>query len=89
MSDTLVIALARDALMTALWVCLPMMVAALAVGVVVSIVQVATSIQDQTLAAAPKLVAVLAALLLSLNWIIHIMVAYTARILAAIPSMAG
>lgn len=89
MTDTVVLALARDALWTALYVGAPMLAAALVVGLVISLVQVATSIQDQTLAVVPKVVAVLAALLLSLHWIVHTMVAYTSRILLAIPDLAG
>ncbi len=89
MSDAAVVALARDALMTALYVGAPMLLAALTVGVVISLVQVATSIQDQTLSAVPKLVAVLAALLLSLNWITHTMVAYTTRVMQSIERLAG
>lgn len=89
MSDTMILTLARDALMTALWVGAPMLGAALAIGLIVSIVQVATSIQDQTLAAVPKLLGVLAALLLSMHWMVHTMVAYASRILLAIPDLAG
>lgn len=88
MSDAMVLSLARDALYTALWVSAPMLAAALVVGLVISIVQVATSIQDQTLATVPKILAVLAALLLSLHWVVHTMVAYTSRILLAIPDVA-
>ena len=89
MSDSVIVALARDALWTAMYVCLPMLAAALTVGLVISIIQVATSIQDQTLSTVPKIAAVLAALLLSLNWILHLLVAYTTRIFNSIPGLAG
>ena len=89
MSDAVIVALARDALWTTLYICLPMLAAALVVGVLISILQVATSIQDQTLATVPKIGAVLAALLLSLNWILHMLVAYTARIFNSIPGIVG
>lgn len=89
MSDAMLLALARDALMTALWVGAPMLAAALVIGVVISILQVATSIQDQTLAAVPKLLGVLAALLISLHFILRTLVAYASRILLAIPDVVG
>jgi flagellar biosynthetic protein FliQ len=89
MTDTTIVALARDALWTTFYICLPMLGAALIVGLVISILQVATSIQDQTLSTVPKIAAVLAALLLSLNWIIHTMVAYTTRLLTNIPGLIG
>lgn len=89
MSDSVIVALARDALWTAMYVCLPMLAAALTVGLVISIIQVATSIQDQTLSTVPKIAAVLAALLLSLNWILHLLVAYTTRIFNSIPGLVG
>jgi len=89
MTDTTIVALARDALWTTFYICLPMLGAALIVGLVISILQVATSIQDQTLSTVPKIAAVLAALLLSLNWIIHTMVAYTTRLFTNIPGLIG
>jgi len=89
MNDSVIVALARDALWTAMYVCLPMLAAALTVGIVVSVLQVATSIQDQTLQTVPKIAAVLAALLLSLNWVLHMMVSYTTRVFASIPGIVG
>jgi flagellar biosynthetic protein FliQ len=89
MSEAFIISVAKDALMTSLWACLPMLAVALAVGILVSILQVATSIQDPTLASVPKIFAVMAALLFSMTWVIHVLVSFTERIFAAIPTVAG
>ena len=59
MSQAMVIDLARNAVMLALLVGGPLMLVALVVGLVVSVFQAVTSIQEQTLAFVPKLITVL------------------------------
>ena len=58
MSHVLVVDLARNMLMTALLIAAPMLVVALAVGLVVSVIQAVTQVQEQTISFVPKLVAV-------------------------------
>jgi len=74
-------------LMTALLIAAPMLVVALAVGLVVSIIQAVTQIQEQTLSFVPKLVAVGATFIIALPWIIQIMVKYTTELFRSIPGM--
>jgi flagellar biosynthetic protein FliQ len=57
---------ARDAIWTIVLVSSPMMVVGLVVGVVVSLFQALTQIQEQTLVAVPKILAIFVTLLLSL-----------------------
>ena len=68
MSHTLVVDLARNAIMLALLIAGPMLVVALLVGLTVSVLQAVTQIQEQTLAFVPKLVGVAVVFLLALPW---------------------
>ncbi|MEO7043506.1 MAG: flagellar biosynthesis protein FliQ [Gemmatimonadaceae bacterium] len=87
MSHVLVVDLARNMIMTALLIAAPMLVVALAVGLVVSIIQAVTQIQEQTLSFVPKLVAVAVTFIIALPWIIQIMVRYTSELFRSLPSM--
>ena len=87
MSHVLVVDLARNMIMTALLIASPMLVVALAVGLVVSIIQAVTQIQEQTLSFVPKLVAVAVTFIIALPWIIQTMVKYTSELFRSLPSM--
>jgi flagellar biosynthesis protein FliQ len=88
MSPQLVVDLARNAIMMALMLAAPMLVVALLLGLIVSIFQAVTQIQEQTLAFVPKLLGVAAVFLVALPWIIQTLVRYTTELLRSIPSMA-
>ena len=77
MNETILIDIARDAIYLILEVSAPMLLASLVVGLVVSILQTVTSIQEQTLTFVPKLLAVLLALLLAGSWILNSLRDYT------------
>ncbi|HEV2641497.1 MAG TPA: flagellar biosynthesis protein FliQ [Candidatus Elarobacter sp.] len=87
MSHVLVVDLARNMIMTAVLIAAPMLVVALAVGLVVSVIQAVTQIQEQTLSFVPKLVAVAVTFIVALPWIIQIMVKYTSELFRSIPGM--
>ena len=87
MSHSLVVDLARNAIMLSLLVAGPMLVVALLVGLTVSVLQAVTQIQEQTLAFLPKLVGVAAVFLLALPWIIQLMVKYTTELFRSLPSL--
>lgn len=87
MSHVLVVDLARNMIMTALLIAAPMLVVALAVGLVVSIIQAVTQIQEQTLSFVPKLIAVAVTFIIALPWIIQVMVRYTSELFRSLPSM--
>ena len=65
----------------------PMLFAALAVGITVSLLQAVTQIQEQTLAFVPKLVGVAAVFLLALPWVIQLLVKYTTELFRSLPSL--
>ena len=69
MSHTLVVDLARNAIMLALLIAGPMLLVALLVGLTVSVLQAVTQIQEQTLVFVPKMVAMIAAAIFVLPWI--------------------
>jgi len=70
--------LVRQTLMLALIVSLPMLVIGLAVGIVVSLLQAVTQIQEQTLTFVPKIVAMVGAAIMLMPWISHRVMEYTA-----------
>ena len=74
-----VIRLAQDFLSTALLISLPALAASLIVGLIVSILQTVTSIQEQTLSFVPRLITVGGVLLVCLSWILQLGVHFTMR----------
>ncbi len=89
MSPALVLDLARNAITTAALVAAPMLVAALLVGLVVSIVQAVTQIQEQTLSFIPKILVVGAVTALGGPWMLNTLMLYTENLLVSIPQLVG
>ncbi|MGI6093459.1 MAG: flagellar biosynthesis protein FliQ [Veillonellaceae bacterium] len=87
MSGDLAIQVGRDALLMVLMVSAPMLGLGLTVGILVSIFQATTQIQEQTLAFIPKIVAVFVAILIFGPWMLSIMVSYTHEIFVSLPQM--
>lgn len=81
MTPESVVAIIQQALMTAFWLSAPLLVVGFAVGVVISLIQVATSMQDSAFSTIPRLAAFLTAFLLSLPWMLKKMMAYAAALL--------
>ena len=67
----------------------PLLLAALVTGLLVSIFQAATQINEATLSFLPKLLAVLATLVIAGPWMIQLLVDYIQRLFASIPSAIG
>ena len=86
MSGDLVIQLGQEALMTVIIVSAPMLGLGLAVGLTVSVFQATTSIQEQTLAFIPKIIAVFIAILIFGPWMLSIMVEFFTGIFVNIPA---
>lgn len=74
--------LGRKALEITLLICGPILVFATVIGLVVSILQVVTSIQDTTVSTVPRLAAVALSAFFLAPWMFHEMVAYTIRLLS-------
>ena len=89
MSPQTVMAIGQGALEMTLLVSAPLLLAALIVGLVVSVFQAATQINEMTLSFIPKLVAIFAALLVSGPWIITMLTDYMRRLFGSIPTLIG
>ncbi|AEH44069.1 flagellar biosynthetic protein FliQ [Thermodesulfatator indicus DSM 15286] len=85
MTETTVVGLARQAIELTLLISMPMLLAGLVVGLLISIFQAVTQIQEMTLTFVPKIVAVLLALLVAFPWIMRKMLTFTEQIILGIP----
>jgi flagellar biosynthetic protein FliQ len=72
-----VIAMMRQTIVTALWMGAPLLILATAVGLVINVAQVLTSLQESTLSTVPRLFAVAAATIFLLPWMTHRLTAFT------------
>ncbi|MDD3921128.1 MAG: flagellar biosynthesis protein FliQ [Eubacteriales bacterium] len=88
MNQNLVIAIMQDAITVLLKCSLPAMLAALGVGVLISIFQAATQINEQTLAFVPKIIATMLVLLLSFGFIMTQMSEFFARMMGYVTQLA-
>jgi flagellar biosynthetic protein FliQ len=89
MSDVIIVDLARRAMLMAFMLSAPMLLTALIIGLLISVLQAVTQIQEQTLAFVPKFAAVAVVFLVALPWLIQTAARYTSEILGAIPAMVG
>lgn len=80
MNDAMIISLMENALSTLMWICAPMLIAAIVVGVIVSLIQTLTSIQDQTFSFAPRLIVIFVVFLLTFPWLLRLLVTFTSSI---------
>ena len=89
MSPAYVIHLGQQAITLMLLISAPMLLAGLAVGLGVSIIQAVTQIHEVTLTFIPKILAVSFALLLALPWMLQKMLDFMRALMAQIPTLAG
>jgi flagellar biosynthetic protein FliQ len=87
MDTAMVIDLARHALWTAVLVSAPLLAIALAVGLVVGIIQAATSVNESTLSFIPKLIGLALALLIFGSWQLVTLIDFTRSIFQRIPTL--
>jgi flagellar biosynthetic protein FliQ len=89
MTPQMVVEIGREALTVTLLVAAPMLGFGLVIGVVISIFQAVTQINEMTLTFVPKILAVAAALIIFLPWIISTMTDFTRHMFALIPTLVG
>jgi flagellar biosynthetic protein FliQ len=80
MSENMLMGIIKDAITTGLVVAAPILAISIIVGLVISIFQATTQIQEQTLTFVPKLIAVAAIGLITGSWMLHTIVGFTERI---------
>jgi flagellar biosynthetic protein FliQ len=89
MTSQSVLTIGQQALETMLLVSAPLLVTALVVGLAVSVLQAATQINEMTLSFIPKLLAMVAALVVCGPWMLAILTDYLQRTLVSIPQIIG
>ena len=89
MTPQSVLTICQQALYVTLVLSAPLLLVALVVGLVVSILQAATQINEMTLSFIPKLIAMVAALVIAGPWMITYYVDYVRRLFESIPSVIG
>lgn len=89
MNEDVVVKLAMDALTLTLKVALPLMLAGLAVGLIISVFQAVTQIQEMTLTFIPKILVTAAVLVIGGPWMLDQLLAYTEDLYSSIPNMVG
>ncbi len=80
MSQAVVLEIMKDALTTTLMITTPILIIALIVGLVISILQATTQIQEQTLTFVPKIVAVFVSLIIFGSFMLNTLISFTNRI---------
>ena len=81
MNSDAVVQIVRDALMMAFWLSAPVLIVGFVAGIVMSLLQIVTSIQDSAFSTVPRLAAVLAALILAMPWMLQKASTYATSIL--------
>ncbi len=89
MSVGFAVNLIRGGALQALMIAAPLLLVGLLVGLIISVFQATTSIQEQTLTFVPKIAAILGALILFGPWIVVSMVQFTLRLFGRIPELGG
>lgn len=83
--DEQAVDLVRDMLIVTLKISLPILLAGLVIGVIISLFQAITSIQDQTLAFVPKIVAMILVAAILLPWIVARLIEYSRSLFTMTP----
>lgn len=87
MTPDLALQLSKDLLWTALIVSAPVIGAAMLVGLIVSVFQVVTQIQEMTLTFVPKLLVIFFVLLVGGGWMLSVLMTYSIRLFSSIPAL--
>jgi flagellar biosynthesis protein FliQ len=89
MDSSVIMDIAANALRLVIYLAAPALLAGLAVGLLVSIFQAATQIQEQTLSFIPKLIAMVVALMVMGPWMLQQWVDFTQNLFHSIPDLIG
>ncbi|WP_241622758.1 flagellar biosynthesis protein FliQ [Rosenbergiella australiborealis] len=89
MTPEVITTLGQTAMQVTLWLAAPPLLAALITGLIISLLQAATQVNEQTLSFIPKIIAVITALLVSGPWMLTTMTDYLRSILTSFPQWVG
>ena len=87
MTEDLVMDIATNSLLVTIYASLPMLIISMVVGLIISVIQTTTSIQEQTLTFVPKLIAIFLAVMVFGVWIMHLLLDFTVKLWELIPAM--
>ncbi len=87
MSDALVLGVIREAIQTAVVISLPMLAAGLIVGIVISIIQTVTSIQDSILSFLPRAVTMFIVFAITFPWMLRVTSGFARALLHRLPDL--
>jgi len=87
MSEALIVGVIRQALETAILVSLPMLLAGVVAGVLVSIFQTVTSIQDSVLAFIPRALAIVVVFAVTFPWMLRVVTGFSAGLIGRLPEL--
>jgi len=89
MSPDTVLTVGKQTLQITVMLGAPMLLSALVVGLLISIVQAATQINEMTLTFIPKLVTLVAIIYIAGHWMLTLIVGFTRRLFESIPGLIG
>ena len=89
MSENMVMSIVKEALYTSMLVGGPILILSLVVGLLVSVFQATTQIQEQTLTFVPKLIVIALTLALGGNWMLQELIKFTTKIMSIIANIKG
>ena len=89
MNTDVVISIATEAMNLAFKVAMPLLLAGLVVGLIVSVFQAVTQIQEMTLSFIPKILAMIAVLVIAGPWMLGQVLSYTTELYQSIPGLVG
>lgn len=87
MTQDFIIYLGKEAVYTILLLSVPLLGTSLLVGLLISIFQATTQIQEQTLTFVPKTVVIFICLIIFGPWMLNLLVAFTTNVISVIPSL--
>jgi flagellar biosynthetic protein FliQ len=80
MTEEMVMSLASDAIRTTIYIAGPLLIAAMAIGILVSLIQAVTQINESTLTFIPKMIAVIIVLMVMSPWMMDVMQTYATSV---------
>lgn len=89
MTPDTIIDLSQQALYVIAMITAPMLLSALAIGLLIGMFQAATSINEQTLSFIPKLMVLLLSIMVAGPWMLNLLLSYTRRLYLSIPGLIG
>ena len=83
MTEDMVISIGAEAIRTTIYLCGPLLLAAMAIGIVVSVLQAITQINEATLTFIPKMIAVILVLTVMAPWMLEVLQNYAINVLTS------